>query len=146
MIHRFRIYGTVRGQGRPRFKKFGKTYKDKKDEKWENAIKEAYINSNGINFGSKPLVMIALIHRRLPDSKPKYVESEMDVYKPDADNIFKGIADALNGIAYDDDKQIVAAIPIKMPRARRDGEYIDVLISDETDIYKLTNKIMEVFE
>ena len=145
MIHKFKVYETVRGQGRPRFKKFGKTYKDPKDIKWENAIKEAYINSNGVNFGSKPLIMAVLIHRAMPNSRPKYRESEMDVFKPDADNIFKGIADALNGIAYDDDKQIIAAIPIKLPRIRMDGEYVEVMITDEINMADLRYRVEGLF-
>lgn len=146
MIHRFRIYGTVRGQGRPRFRKFGNAYKDPKDIKWERVIKDAYINSNGVHFGSKPIVMAAVIHRAMPQSRPKYRESEMDVFKPDADNIFKGIADALNKIAYDDDKQIIAAFPIKMPRVRQDGEYIDVMITDEVNIADMLMKIEGIFK
>ena len=146
MIHSFRVYGTVRGQGRPRMRRNGHAYKDRKDREWEDRIKSAYINSNGVHFGSKPLVMAALIHRAMPSSRPKYRESEMDVYKPDADNIFKGIADALNGIAYDDDRQIIAAFPIKLPRVRQDGEYIDVLISDEINIANMLMKVEGMFE
>ena len=33
---------------------------------------------------------------------------ERPTKKPDADNVIKIITDALNGIAYDDDRQIVA--------------------------------------
>jgi Holliday junction resolvase RusA-like endonuclease len=36
--------------------------------------------------------------------------------KPDASNILKLVEDALNGIAYKDDSQIVASIPLKAPR------------------------------
>lgn len=146
MIHKFRVYGTVRGQGRPRFQKFGKAYKDPKDRKWEKAIKDAYINSNGVHFGSKPLIIAALIHRAMPQSRPKYRESEMDVFKPDADNILKGIEDALNGIAYEDDKQIIAAFPIKMPRVRIDGEYIDVMITDEINMADMLNRVEGMFK
>ena len=146
MIHRFRIYGTVRGQGRPRFRKFGKAYKDAKDRKWENAIKDAYINSNGVHFGSKPLIIAAFIRRKMPDSRPKYRESEMDTFKPDADNILKGIEDALNGIAYEDDKQVIAAFPIKLPRVRQDGEYIDVIISDEINMEDMLMRVEGMFQ
>lgn len=146
MIHRFRVYGTVRGQGRPRMRRSGHAYKDPKDREWEDKIKDAYINSNGVNFGSKPLVMAALIHRAMPSSRPKYRESEMDVYKPDGSNILKSIEDALNGIAYDDDRQIVAAFPIKLPRVRQDGEYIEVYISDEINMADITMRVKGIFQ
>ena len=51
--------------------------------------------------------------------------------KPDVDNIFKGIADSLNGIAYRDDSQIVSATINKIwstdPRA-------EVIIRDKQNM------------
>ena len=145
MIHRFRIYGKVRGQGRPRMRRNGHAYKTKEDRDWEDSIKASYINSNGPHFGSKPVIMAAMIHRAMPDSRPKYRESEMDVYKPDASNILKGIEDALNGIAYEDDRQIIAPFVIKMPRVRMDTEYIEVLISDEINMADMVMRIEGMF-
>lgn len=146
MIHRFRVYGTVRGQGRPRMRRNGHAYKDRKDREWEDRIKSAYINSNGPHFGSKPLIMAAMIHRAMPKSRPKYRESEMDIYRPDVDNIFKACSDALNGIAYEDDSQIIAAFPIKMPRVRMEGEYIDVIISDEMIVANIMSMVEGMFQ
>ena len=51
----------------------------------------------------------------IPTSKSKKFKQEAilggerPAKKPDTDNIFKCITDALSGIAYKDDKQIVAA-------------------------------------
>lgn len=146
MIHKFEIYGKVRGQGRPRLKRNGHTYKTKDDRDWEDKIKEAYINSNGGYFGKKPIIIAALIYRDMPKSRPKYRVSEMDVYKPDVDNILKGIADALNGIAYEDDRQIIAAFPIKMPRVKDRGEHIEVMISDEFSISTIEMNIRRFFQ
>lgn len=126
-------------------RKNGRAYKDKKDREWEDSIKSAYINSNGVHFGSKPLIMAAFIHRAMPQSRPKYRESEMDVYKPDASNVLKSLEDALNGIAYDDDKQIIAAFPIKLPRIRQDGEYIDVMITDEINMADIIMRVEGMF-
>lgn len=146
MIHKFRIYGTVRGQGRPRMRLNGHAYKDPKDRAWEDAIKSAYINSNGINFGTKPVIIAAIIHRAMPNSRPKYREAEMDVYKPDTSNILKSIEDALNGIAYEDDKQVIAAFPIKVPRIRMDGEFIDVMITDEINMSDILMRVEGMFK
>ena len=45
---------------------------------------------------------------------------EWPTKKPDADNIEKGVYDALNGLAYTDDKQIVMTNTVKVygPEAR----------------------------
>lgn len=117
MKHRFTYTGEVRGQSRPRFSRFG-TYKAKADKDYERAICEAYINSGGKSFGSKPIYIEIRAYRALPKSMPRYIEAEPDTHKPDGSNILKSVEDALNGIAYDDDRQIVDARVIKMPRTR----------------------------
>lgn len=116
-MHHFEYYGEVRGQMRPRTGRFS-VYKDKKDKEYERAIRDAYINSGGKHFGDKPLYLEIHAYRALPKSTPRYVESEPDIHKPDGSNILKSVEDALNGIAYDDDRQIVDARVIKMPRTR----------------------------
>lgn len=146
MIHSFRVYGDVRGQGRPRMRRNGHAYKPREDRVWEDKVKEAYINSNGINFGEKPVVMAVYIHRAMPKSRPKYREAEMDVYKPDASNVLKGVEDALNGIAYEDDRQIVGSFVVKCPRVRMDGEYIDVLITDELNMAEIMDTTEGLFK
>lgn len=134
MIHEFKVYGEVRGQGRPRIDFTRKrVYKDKRDVQAERMIKEAYINSGGKHFGSKPLMMLVISHRVLPVSRPKSVESEPDIYKPDASNCLKCAEDALNGIAYDDDRQIVCAIALKANRTRMECDYLEIAITDEID-------------
>lgn len=42
--------------------------------------------------------------------------------KPDADNIAKAVLDALNGVAYADDKQVVILESRKFPRVRFDDD------------------------
>lgn len=146
MIHRFKVYGTVRGQGRPRMRRNGHAYKDHKDREWEDKIKGAYINSNGPHFGSKPVMMAVITHRAMPQSRPKYREAEMDVYKPDGSNVLKSVEDALNGIAYEDDRQIVTSFIVKSPRVRQEAEYIEVMISDEINMASILMKINEVYD
>lgn len=146
MMHRFRVYGKVRGQGRPRMRRNGHAYKTREDREWEDRIKESYINSNGPHFGSKPVIVALMIHRAMPNSRPKYRESEMDVYKPDSSNVLKGVEDALNGIAYEDDRQIVGAFTIKHPRIRQDSEYIEVLITDDINMADMTMRVRGMFQ
>lgn len=134
MIHEFKVYGEVRGQGRPKvdFNR-RRVYKATRDIQSERRIKEAYINSGGQHFGRKPLMMLVISHRQLPTSKPNRIKSEPDVHKPDTSNILKCVEDALNGIAYDDDRQIVCAIALKANRTRRECDYLEIAITDEID-------------
>lgn len=55
-----------------------------------------------------------------------------DTGKPDCDNIAKAVLDALNGVAFDDDSQVVTLVVRKYPRVRisSDDEYVRVTISD----------------
>lgn len=131
MQHQFTYWGKVRGQGRPRvtYQKRG-TYKAKADKDYERGIRDAYINSNGPWFGKKPLELIVVVHRKLPDSFPKRITFESDTHKPDASNILKSIEDALNKIAYYDDAQIVHADVVKVNRMRDVEEHIDVTIRE----------------
>lgn len=124
--HQFTYYGEVRGQARPRFSKFG-AYKPKKDKDYEQAIRDAYINSGGKNYGKSPIVLRIDIYREIPKSRPRYLRYEMDTFKPDATNVAKSVEDALNGIAYDDDKQIVSVTVCKHQR-RRLPEHMDIYV------------------
>lgn len=132
MRHEFRVYGKIRGQARPRVTRNGKhTYKVKEDVNWERKIREAFINSGGRSFGNAPIALAVISHRALPKSTPKKITQQSDVCKPDASNILKSVEDALNGIAYHDDRQIVCPIPLKMPRKREELEFLDIIITDE---------------
>lgn len=146
MIHKFKVYGKIRGQGRPRVTYDRRhTYKAENDRKWERKIKEEYINSGGMHFGNKPIAMAVISHRTLPKSYSKKIVDESDTIKPDASNILKSVEDALNKIAYDDDKQIVCAIPLKTKRKRDQREHLEIIISDEFDEEKLEDIVRRLF-
>jgi Holliday junction resolvase RusA-like endonuclease len=65
-----------------------------------------------------PLKMVVQTYRQPPRSwsLKKQVAAKWITSKPDVDNTFKLIADALNKIAYDDDAQIAAAMCLKSYR------------------------------
>lgn len=130
-IFTFTYIGEIRGQGRPRFSKFG-AYKDKKDRDYENAIREAFINSGGEHFGDAPIILTIDVYRALPKSRPQYVKEEHDVFKPDSTNIAKSVEDALNGLAWNDDKQIFCVVCCKHKR-RRVLEHMDISIEALTN-------------
>lgn len=116
MRHTFEYVGPVRGQGRPRFGN-GRTYKAKNDTRYEEALRTAYRASGGPCFDGAVEVSI-FVQRALPKSAPKRVTMETDTHKPDPDNIAKSVLDALNGVAWEDDAQVVALNVRKLPRIR----------------------------
>lgn len=64
------------------------------------------------------------IYKALPTSKPKRVERERNLTKPDIDNVLKAVLDGLNGVAYEDDAQVVEVSVTKHDRVRRAGDSI----------------------
>lgn len=82
---------------------------------YENFIKERYLaESEGMYLEAGTPVTLRIVARFLPPQstlKKKRLEMlEGKIFplkKPDMDNIIKVVADALNGVAYHDDTQIV---------------------------------------
>lgn len=112
----FEVRGRVVGSARPRVTRFG-TYIPQRTRDYRDRIKGAFMESGGMRW-SGPVSVRVYVYRELPKSRPKRVESEPDTYKPDVDNIAKNVLDALNGIAWDDDSQVVELIVRKYPRSR----------------------------
>ena len=129
---RFKVYGKVRGQSRPRFTTRGgfvKAYKDKRDVAYEQEIAKAYREAGGtLHTGAVEVHITA--YRALPQSRPLKVTHEPDTFSPDVDNLCKIFLDALNGVAYKDDSQVVYLIAKKQDRKRRPKEFVTVLVKD----------------
>lgn len=122
----FKYYGLVKGQARPRFAR-GRAYKDKRAAQYEFAIANAYKEQCPGVFFHGPVSVEIMTYRALPKSRPKRVTSEPDTLKPDADNVAKAVLDALNGVAWADDAQVVRLHVIKQPRERcREGMTIRI--------------------
>ena len=111
---KFTIPGSPKGKARPRFDPRSKrTYTPEQTVSYENFAKLCYINEcrriklHGAIFAEIKVFM------GIPNSTSKKQRDSMlagrerPTKKPDCDNIAKIILDALNGIAYDDDRQIV---------------------------------------
>lgn len=118
----FEILGEPMGKQRPKFARVGnftRTYTPKETVNYENWVKLSYQNFGGENFGDTPLKVQITAKYPIPKSfsKKKHemaIDGEIrPTTKPDCDNIAKIICDALNGIAYDDDKQIVELLVVK---------------------------------
>ena len=125
----FRVYGKVVGSARPRVTRHG-TYIPKGTRAYRNLIATAYMAEARGRKATGSVMVTIDVCRELPKSRPKKVESEPDTFKPDADNIAKNVLDALNGIAWEDDSQVVYMRIRKHPRTRR-REFIEVSVVDE---------------
>lgn len=119
----------IRGQARPRFSRWG-TYKDAAAKAWESAIRDAFLAQGGADRASfaDEVHVTVRTSRRLPSGRPKRVQSEVDLFKPDIDNVLKAVLDALNGTAYKDDKQVTLLVGEKLPRERRESELLEVTV------------------
>jgi Holliday junction resolvase RusA-like endonuclease len=108
---RFEILGRVQPKQRPRFSK-GHTYTPKKTLDYEKHVRDAY--PSDYKFKGQVKVKIIIFYE-VPKSAKKDVAKQMlsHTIRPtgrhfgDLDNSIKSILDALNGLAYDDDAQVV---------------------------------------
>lgn len=122
----FVVYGKPQGKARPRFsRRSNSVYTPKATQMYEKQIAKAYIEaSGGYTFGDKPVeIWITAILSKAKTSKKEY-----PTIKPDIDNIQKAVFDGLNGIAYNDDKQILTAV-IHKTFCKLDGEEPKLLIT-----------------
>ena len=116
----------VRGKPRPSFAR-GKKYTPSDYARYEQSIGAAYINSGGVKM-SGPVSVAIDVFGQMPKSRPKRITSEANTYKPDADNIAKAVLDGLNGVAYDDDAQVVELHVRKLPRERIAESFLEITV------------------
>lgn len=129
----FRVNGIPQGKGRPRVSTANgitRAYTPAKTRKYEQEVAEAAklaaMKQNWMKSDA-PIILHICAWFPIPKSWPKWKKAAAqagDIYpttKPDADNIGKGISDALNEIVYNDDSQVVECI-IKKRYCRIDNE------------------------
>lgn len=115
----FFVPGDPVGKARPRVVD-GHAYTPSKTKAYEHAVRLAYREAAiGRGAGLTPIpkstgVDISVwCYYRIPKSASKSRRAKMldweikPMKKPDLDNVLKVVADALNGVAYEDDCQIV---------------------------------------
>lgn len=113
-IRKLVIPGKPLGKQRPRVLKTGVTYTPKETVNYEAVVKALYIEKYAMEkpFEGPVSVEIVALYQ-IPKSASKKRKEAMKrgaikpTVRPDVDNISKIITDALNGVAYLDDKQII---------------------------------------
>lgn len=116
----FTIPGPAVGKGRPRATRQGRLYTPEKTVRYESLVALAAQEAMQDKWPTEYPIRITInIYCDIPQSwSQKKKNAALDgtirpTGKPDWDNVGKAISDALNGIVYKDDKQIVWALVTK---------------------------------
>lgn len=110
----FEIKGEPAAKGRPRMTKSGHAYTPAKTRNYEDYVRWSYIQQvrNTDMITDKPVGVSMVFRFAVPKSYGKKTLEELKKHKmarpvkPDIDNLAKSVLDALNGLAYQDDKLI----------------------------------------
>ena len=109
-------------KGRARSAKSGHHYTPTKTRKFEEAVRLsaiAQMRRNGYKILSAGVLVDIVLRFPIPSSWPKWkkemaLNGELDhTTKPDSSNVCKAIEDALNGVVWNDDSQIVDSTVMK---------------------------------
>ena len=113
----FKVDADPVGKQRARYAKRGNhvmAYTPDKTRNYETLIKEAAIEAMGSSEPLEtPVTLYLYIRAPIPKSlSKKRIEAclnglEKPIKKPDASNVLKSVEDAMNGVVYKDDSQIV---------------------------------------
>ncbi|QTH44934.1 RusA family crossover junction endodeoxyribonuclease [Cohnella sp. LGH] len=114
----FTVYGEPVAQGRPRASTVSghvRLYDPAKSRDYKDYVRLAAAEHAPSKLLEGPLAVMVTAYRSIPKSfsKKKAAAAEAgEVYpisKPDADNYLKGVKDALKGVMWVDDSQVVDA-------------------------------------
>jgi Holliday junction resolvase RusA-like endonuclease len=119
----FVVPGQPVGKGRPKFARRGNfmtAYTPEKTASYENLVKVKAQEAMQERALVEGAVSVEIkLHVMIPESWSKKKQQAaishhvLPTSKPDADNVIKGIFDALNGIVWRDDKQVVDLTVVK---------------------------------
>lgn len=114
----FIVEGEPQGKARPRFsRRSGTVYTPAKTAKYEKEIRDSFFVAGGKMIPDGSYVTVAVdAYFKIPKSyaKGKRLACKYNINrpdkKPDIDNVLKVVLDALNRVAYEDDKQVIEVI------------------------------------
>lgn len=122
------IEGKIRGKARPRVCR-GHAFTPRETVCYENLVKACYKEQDG-RYLEGNLRANIIAYYKIPKSySKKRIQRiregiEYPCKTPDADNVAKIVLDALNKIAYEDDKQVIELSVLK--RYTEDKERVEV--------------------
>lgn len=140
----FTIPGIPKGKARPRVVNAGgvsRAYTPKETVEYENLVRLMYqTKAEGKRLpDDAEIVMQITAYYQIPKSATKSKRQKMiegkirPKTKPDLDNLMKAVADALNGIAYRDDSQIVECL-CKKYYSENPCTYVSIASTDEFSV------------
>ena len=110
---KFIVLGKPQGKARPRFNTYtGRTYTPSKTGAYERLIALCFKQAGGKKLAGAIEIKIECFYQ-IAKSHTKAAKALMEsgqiqaTIKPDLDNVAKAVLDGLNGLAFDDDKQVV---------------------------------------
>jgi len=119
----FVVYGNPVGKGRPRATSRGgfvRMYTDEKTEAYESAVAdEARIAMREWQAFDTPMQLQLSAYYPIPKSwskKKRQMAMDGEIHpqvKPDLDNVMKAVLDAMNGVVYVDDSQVINMVATK---------------------------------
>lgn len=116
-MKQFTVFGKPEGKARPRVTR-NHAYTPERTRAYEEMVRVAYLQGCGsetIIPAGIPVTVDILAFYAVPKSAPKKLQAQMrnnkvrPLVKPDWDNVGKIVCDALNGLAWHDDAQVVEA-------------------------------------
>lgn len=133
MHAKFKVVSEIKTKQRPRATVrggFARVYTPQTTAVYENLVKLSYQQQcKGTYFGELPLKVNIYAYFKAPEATKKYVDYGYEcITHKDLDNIAKTILDALNGIAYKDDKQVFELSVCKYWCDNEEQEYVEVEI------------------
>lgn len=138
-IH-FIIKQPIVGKERPRFNRYtGTSYTPFKTKQFESAVKAAYLAKYPVGQWvlnkEQPISVTMDFHFKVYDSwsrkKKERMTGKYCLKRIDLDNCYKAITDALNGVAFPDDSQIVEIKSVR--KVWDETEYISVCMTEIKD-------------
>ena len=110
-------------KGRPRFTRTGHAFTDKKTRDAEKYIRDLAL----AEWGKTPFSGPVILNIFFTFSKPKSNKKPNHTQRPDLDNCIKLVSDAINGVGFSDDCQIVGLSGVK---AWGENGLIDVWVKE----------------
>ena len=136
----FTVFGKVKAKQSVKIGRNGIKYTPADVKEYARTVKNSFLQAypfwKAEWFESKHIMMCISVYAAIPQSftKKKFNEAVAGALrpavKPDCDNIAKNICDALNGVVYPDDKQIVHLLVTKQYTTGAERAEIEINVLD----------------